>query len=66
MVSLFYTRYNSVDIAHYELFRAKVGKGGIRWVHERELELHLHSNLSFLDTCIFDTLFDDSTHTAHV
>ena len=30
MVSLFYTTYISVDLAHHEIFRAKVGKGGIR------------------------------------
>ena len=29
MVSLFYTTYISVDLAHHEIFRAKVGKGGI-------------------------------------
>ena len=30
MVSLSYTTYISVDIAHHETFRAKVGKGGIK------------------------------------
>ena len=30
MVELFYTTYISVDLAHYEIFRAKVGKGVIR------------------------------------
>ena len=30
MVSLFHTPYISVDIAHYEIFHAKVGKGGIK------------------------------------
>ena len=29
MVYLFYTTYISVDLAHHELFRAKVGKGSI-------------------------------------
>ena len=29
MVQLFYTTYTSVDNAHHEIFRAKVGKGGI-------------------------------------
>ena len=29
MVSLFYTTYVSVDLAHHEICRAKVGKGGI-------------------------------------
>ena len=28
MVQLFYTTYISVDLAHHEIFRAKVGKGG--------------------------------------
>ena len=30
MVQLFYTTYINVDIAHHEIFRAKVGKGGIK------------------------------------
>ena len=30
MVLLFYTTYISVDLAHHETFRAKVGKGGIK------------------------------------
>ena len=29
MVLLFYTTYISVDLAHHEIFRAKVGKGGV-------------------------------------
>ena len=29
MVLLIYTTYISVDLAHHEIFRAKVGKGGI-------------------------------------
>ena len=30
MVYLFYTTYISVDLAYHEIFRAKVGKGGIK------------------------------------
>ena len=30
MIYLFYTTYISVDLAHHEIFRAKVGKGGIK------------------------------------
>ena len=30
MVLLFYTTNISVDLAHHEIFRAKVGKGGIK------------------------------------
>ena len=30
MVLLFYTTYISVDLAHHEKFRAKVGKGDIK------------------------------------
>ena len=30
MVYLFYTTYISVDLAQHEIFRAKVGKGGIK------------------------------------
>ena len=29
MVLLFYTTYISVDLAQHEIYRAKVGKGGI-------------------------------------
>ena len=29
MVYLFYTTYINVDFAHHEVFRAKIGKGGI-------------------------------------
>ena len=29
MVRLFYTTHISVDLAHHEIFHAKVGKGGI-------------------------------------
>ena len=31
MVLLFNTTYISVDLAHHEIFRAKVGKGGINY-----------------------------------
>ena len=30
MVLLFYTPYINVDLAHHEILRAKVSKGGIR------------------------------------
>ena len=30
MVYLFYNTYISVDLAYYEMFHAKVGKGGIK------------------------------------
>ena len=30
MIYLFYTTYISVDLAHQEIFYAKVGKGGIK------------------------------------
>ena len=29
MLEIFYTTYISVDLAHHEIFGAKVGKGGI-------------------------------------
>ena len=32
MVLLFYTTYISVDLAHREIFHAKVGKGGINYI----------------------------------
>ena len=32
-VLLFYTTYISVDLAHHKIFRAKVGKGGIKTLH---------------------------------
>ena len=31
MILLFYTTYISVDLAQHEIYRAKVGKGGIRY-----------------------------------
>ena len=40
MVLLFYTTYISVDLAHHEIFCAKVGKGGIN-IHM--FLKHLHS-----------------------
>ena len=33
MVQLVYTSYISVDLAHHEIFHAKVGKGGINLIH---------------------------------
>ena len=33
MVYLFYTNFISVDLAHSEIFRDKVGKGGIMMVN---------------------------------
>ena len=32
MVYQFYTTYISVDFAHHEIFRAKVGQGGIKYI----------------------------------
>ena len=32
MVLLFNTAFISVDLAHHEIFRAKIGKGGIKSV----------------------------------
>ena len=34
---IFYTTYICVDLAHYEIFHAKVGKGGIKYL---TLQLH--------------------------
>ena len=31
MVALIYTTYINVDLAHHDIFRAKVGKGGINY-----------------------------------
>ena len=39
MVLLFYTTYISEDLAHHEIFRAKVGKGGITLVSTIKYEL---------------------------
>ena len=33
MVYLFYTTYISADLAHHEIYRAKVGQGGINMNH---------------------------------
>ena len=32
MVLLFYSTYISVDLAQHEIYRAKVGKGGIKFL----------------------------------
>ena len=40
MVKLFYTTYISVDLAHHEIFHAKVGKGGIKCIHYSKQVLH--------------------------
>ena len=42
MVSLFYTTYISVDLAHHEIFRAKVGKGGIKRHNKHETEKNIN------------------------
>ena len=34
MILLFYIIYISVDLAHHEIFLARVGKGGI--IHEKQ------------------------------
>ena len=36
MVYLFYTTYISVDLAHHEIFRVKVGKGGIKRINHKQ------------------------------
>ena len=43
MVYLFYTTYISVDLAHREIFRAKVGKGGIEMIQRWEFEQIYHT-----------------------
>ena len=42
MVFLFYTTYISVDLAHHEKFRAKVGKGDIKTPPPPVVILKLH------------------------
>ena len=44
MVLLFYTTYISVDLAHREIFRAKVGKGGIMmYIHRMLFAIEKHT-----------------------
>ena len=45
MVLLFYTTYISVDLAHHDIFRAKVGKGGIMHVKRSFFSSIMHSLL---------------------
>ena len=66
MVRLFYTTYISVDLAHHEIFRATVGKGGIIFIiivypasSCASQPISLHRNLKFwptlshiLSTCV--------------
>ena len=43
MVLLFYSTYISVDIAHHEIFCAKVGKGGIKVQNQfLSIDIQLH------------------------
>ena len=48
MVKLFYTIYIRVDLAHHEIFHAKVGKGGIIieniWASMRQTKSYYDSN----------------------
>ena len=41
MIYLFYTTYISVDLAHHELFHAKVGKDGINVVIPWRVSLYV-------------------------
>ena len=64
MVYLFYTTYISVDLAHHEIFHAKVGKGGIKsfgsikamfWVRkrnvsERDVSFTHQKHMFFIDS----------------
>ena len=36
IIQQFYTTYISVDLAHHEIVRARVGKGGIKVVNHRK------------------------------
>ena len=47
MVKLFYATYVSVDLAHHELFHAKVGKGGINSLMLQGDLLDKHTNQSY-------------------
>ena len=42
MYKLYYISFISVDLAHYEIFRAKVSKGGIIEIQCRHLKPHSH------------------------
>ena len=58
MVQLFYTTYISVDLAHHEIFRAKVGKGGINPDKaQQNAGLHLEQNFLWQSDDIPDRLF---------
>ena len=43
MVKLFYTTCISVDLAHHEIFCAKVGKGGIMTLNQHEIRKLRHN-----------------------
>ena len=45
MVLLFYTAYISVDLAQHEIFRAKVGKGGIKQFVSHVITQMIHRNV---------------------
>ena len=58
MVLLFYTTYISVDLAHHEIFCAKVGKGGI-------MSLNCFEMLTSWFQKIFCSFFRDSMAANH-
>ena len=47
MVKLFYTTYICEDLAHQEIFRAKVGKGGIKGIEHGKTSLVRLLNRAF-------------------
>ena len=53
MVQLFYTTYINVDLEHHEIFRAKVGKGGIMLAYYN-LRTALHpKRVMLLSECLY-------------
>ena len=53
MVLLFYTTYISVDLAHHELFCAKLGKGGInKYIDLKMDQFDLPQKMIYRQLCI--------------
>ena len=63
MVLLFYTTNISVDLAHHEIFPAKVGKGGIRELKEW---IFYQSCLCFAFQCIKTTLLSMTDYLKYI
>ena len=64
MALLFYTTYISVDLAHHEMFHAKVGKGGIMDVNGNISNYKIANPLIMNQKCNSHIIYCISVNTA--